>query len=107
MPGVITWIRNTWQRYRGLQGAQSELATFGMALVFALFLLPPIIWLAGRLFLGEYTRDPTGQVTGGPLALWIDFLRGLAEGSPGHWLALLGPYVILIALRVSRRLLKM
>ena len=107
MPGVIIWIRTTWARYRALCGLQRELATLGLALAFALFVLPVFIWLAGHYFLGDYSRDPTGLQSGGPLALWIDFLGGLASGSLGYWLALLGPYVILVALRASRSLLKL
>jgi hypothetical protein len=107
MPGVMTWIRTTWARYRALTGVRRELATLGIALAFALFILPVFIWLAGHYFLGDYARDPSGLRTGGPVALWIDYLGGLASGSLGNWMALLGPYVILMALRASRSLLKM
>jgi hypothetical protein len=51
-------------------------------------------------------RTPSGTPTGGPLALWVDYVRGLASASLGYWTVLLGPYVILLALRISRGLLK-
>lgn len=84
-----------------------ELVTFGLALLFALTILPLAIWVAGDIFLGDYLRDPLdpGQARhGGPFALLVDYARGILAGSPGHWLVLLGPYVLLWAFRVGRRL---
>jgi hypothetical protein len=62
-------------------------------------------WSGYRRLKGS-KRTPSGSPTGGPLALWVDYLRGLGSGSLGYWTVLLGPYVILLALRVSGRLLK-
>lgn len=85
---------------------RQELLTFALSLLFALTVLPVAIWVAGRIFLGDYLRDP-GDPTlarhGGPLALIGDLFRGLGEGSPGHWLVLLGPYLLVVAFRLGRR----
>jgi hypothetical protein len=107
MRAVSNVIRNAWGKYRALSGAQRELALLALALLFALTVLPLVIWIAGRIFMGDYVREPAGGRTGGPLALWIDYVQGIATGSPGHWIVLLGPYVILKALRVCRSVLKM
>lgn len=99
-------IRNAWNRYRSLRGVPRELVTLGLCLAVALFILPLVIWGAGQVFLGDYVRDPSGTPTGGPVALWIDYLRGLAQGSLGYWLVLLGPWLIVLALRGSRWFLR-
>ncbi len=85
---------------------QRELATFGLALLFALTVLPLAIWCAGQVFLGDYLRDPgdTGAARhGGPLALLLDYVRGILDMSPGHWLVLLGPYALVWVFRAVRR----
>jgi hypothetical protein len=106
MPGVSNTIGRAWTGYRRLKGARREIALLGLMLAFSLFILPVLIWFAGKFFLGEYVRTPSGAPTGGPLALWVDYLRGLVSGSLGYWTVLVGPYVILLALRISRGLSK-
>jgi hypothetical protein len=106
MPGVSNSIGRAWFGYRRLRGAKRELAFLGLVLAFSLFVLPVLIWFAGKFSLGEYVRTPSGAPTGGPFALWVDYLRGLGTGSLGYWTVLVGPYVILLALRISRVLLK-
>lgn len=75
-------------------------------LIVALTVLPLAIWGAGQLFLGDYLRDPPNPSgitrTGGPLALLADFVAGIFRGSPGHWLVLLGPWLLLLAFRAGR-----
>jgi hypothetical protein len=105
MPGMSAVIRKSWRRYRSLTGLPRELATLALALAFGLLVLPPLIWLAGHLTLGEYARNYSGKPTGGPFALWGDFFRGLASGSLGYWTALLGPWVLWKWLRISSALL--
>ncbi len=83
-----------------------ELATFGLMLLLALTLLPLAIWMAGQFFLGDYLRDPAGSRSGGPLALLADYIGGVFAGSPGHWLVLLGPYLLLLAFRAGRAMTK-
>jgi len=105
---VSNALARTRRRFRGLSPLKHELVVFALALLFALAILPFVIWLAGRLFLGDYLRDysdsPELARHGGPLALLLDYLRGIAAGSPGHWLVLLGPYVLLCIFRLGRRL---
>lgn len=107
MPPVNKALVGTWRRFHSLTGLQRELVTFALALLFALTVLPLAIWLAGQFFLGDYVRDPAGPGLarhGGPLALVLDYMRGIARGSVGHWLVLLGPYALIWAFRVGRRL---
>lgn len=104
---VMNALRNLWRRYRAQPRPRRELILLGAALLFAITLLPVVIWLVGQHFLGEYVRSPTGAPTGGPLALLIDFLGGVLSGSPGYWLALLGPYLLINALRLGRYVIKM
>jgi hypothetical protein len=92
-------LADYWRRYRALPSVQRELVTFALMLLLALTLLPVAIYIAGQMFLGEYARDPSGTPTGGLGALWIDYLRGIFSGSVGHWLVLLGPWVLLMAAR--------
>ncbi|MEO6367906.1 MAG: hypothetical protein ABIP38_07935 [Steroidobacteraceae bacterium] len=75
-------------------------------LLVALTVLPLAIWCAGKLFLGDYLRDPLGAHTGGPFALLADYVAGILAGSPGHWVVLLGPYLLLMAFRAGRALWK-
>lgn len=104
MSNVLT---SAWRRYRSLPGLQRELVAFGLMLLFALTVLPFATWLAGQIFLGDYLRDP-GEPglarQGGPWALIVDYVGGILAGSPGHWLVLLGPYVLLWAFRLGRYL---
>jgi hypothetical protein len=107
MRAVIARLRRTLQRLRSQPPLRRELLLLTVALLFSLLVLPLLIWVAGRLFLGEYLRDPSGASTGGPWALLADYLTGIVALSPGHWLVLLGPYVLTVAFRAGGRLLKM
>ena len=100
-------LTRAWRGYRRLPFLAQELATFGLALLFALTIVPLAIWLAGRVVLGDYLRDPADAELarhGGPLALFADYVHGLATGSAGYWAVLLGPYVLLLVFRLGRRL---
>lgn len=104
---VITAIRSGLARLRAQPPLRRELIILGVALLFAVLILPSMIWFAGQFFLGDYIRTPAGAPTGGPMALTLDFLRGVGSLSPGYWLVLLGPYLLFAAYRGSRALLKM
>lgn len=106
MRDVIKAIRRGLGRLRSQPPLRRELLVFLAALLFAVLVLPSLIWIAGQVFLGDYIRDPTGAPIGGPLALTVDYLGGVVTLSPGHWLVLLGPYLLLLALRAGRALLK-
>lgn len=108
---MLNALSRAWRRYRSLPLIRRELVTFALALGFALIILPLAIWFAGQVFLGDYLResldpslDPSLAHKGGPLALFVDYLKGVVTGSPGHWLVLLGPYALLWAYRIGRRL---
>jgi hypothetical protein len=107
MRAVIARLRRTLQRFHDQPPLSRELLLLACTLLFALLILPPLIWVAGRLSLGEYLRDPSGAPTGGPLALMIDYMGGILALSPGHWLVLLGPYLLTVAFRAGRALVKM
>ncbi len=106
MRDVIKAIRRGLGRLRSQPPLRRELLVFLAALLFAVLVLPSLIWIAGQVVLGDYIRDPTGAPIGGPLALTVDYLGGVVALSPGHWLVLLGPYLLLLALRAGRALLK-
>jgi hypothetical protein len=103
-------IRKAWRGYRTLPPIRRELVTLGLMLLLALIILPFAIWGAGHVFLGDYLRDPPdpggATRTGGPLALLADYIGGIIAGSPGHWLVLLGPYLLLLAFRAGRAMAK-
>ena len=82
-----------------------ELRALALALLLGVVVLPPVIWVCGHLVIGDYVRDPLTGATGGPLALTLDYLKGLAQGSQVHWLLAAGPYGLFLAWRVLRRLL--
>jgi len=107
MRDVMKAIRRGLGRLRSQPPLRRELVVFLAALLFAVLVLPSLIWIAGQVFLGDYIRDPTGAPIGGPLALTFDYLGGVMALSPGHWLVLLGPYLLLLAVRAGRALLKM
>jgi hypothetical protein len=96
---VSNALAQSWHRYRALPRLPRELATLALMLLVSLTLLPVAIWFAGQVFLGEYIRDPSGAPVGGFGALWLDFLRGILSGSFGYWLAFLGPWLVLMAVR--------
>jgi hypothetical protein len=103
---VSNSIRSAWRGYQGLPPIRRELVTLGFMLIVALTVLPLAIWAAGHLFLGDYLRDPPAATgtprVGGPLALVSDYVGGILAGSPGHWLVLLGPYLLVLAFRGAR-----
>lgn len=76
---------------------QRELLLAGFALLAGLLLIPVLVWLVGRMTLGEYTH-------GGVPAFLADYLRGLARGDLAFWVMLLGPYGFLLLGRLALRL---
>ena len=107
MPTVSNFISRAWLRDRKQSRFGQELSTLALAAVFGLLVLPLMIWVGGQGVLGEYIRDPLTGQTGGPVALWLDYLAALGQGQVGYWLACAGPYLIYVALRLLRGLLKL
>jgi hypothetical protein len=83
------------ERYWAQTGLTFELLTLALALAVGLLILPLLIWIAGRISLGDYTN-------GGPLGLYADYIVGLARGGLSYWVALLGPYGFLLLARAMR-----
>jgi hypothetical protein len=90
-------LRRFWRHYRSAHGAEREILTLALCLATGIFLMPALIWLVGRAALGAYAH-------GGMLALWRDYLHGLATGSSAFWIIALGPYAFVWVLRGGRRL---
>ena len=67
-------------------GMRRELAILAACLAVGLLLVPLAIWITGRATLGVYAN-------GGPFALWLDFMRGLAAGALPYWAVAAGPYL--------------
>ena len=82
-----------------------ELRALALALLLGVAVLPSLIWVCGHLVIGDYVRDPLTGATGGPLALTVDYLKGLAQGSEVNWVLAAGPYALFLAWRLLRRLL--
>jgi hypothetical protein len=93
---VSTTIGKILGRTAGASPLQRELLFAGAALLTGLLLMPILVWIAGRMTLGEYTH-------GGLFALWGDYLRGLASGELAFWIMLLGPYGFLLLGRITAR----
>ncbi|MGC1458760.1 MAG: hypothetical protein WA825_10820 [Steroidobacteraceae bacterium] len=65
-----------------------------IALPVGVLLLPPLIWVVGSRVFGTYAG-------GGTRDLIDHFFRGLAQGQEAFWIVALGPYLALIALRMT------
>ncbi len=70
-----------------------EIAIAIVTLVFGLLGMPFLIWGVGRATLGDYAH-------GGPTALLADDFAGLASGALAFWAVAIGPYVLLLFLRL-------
>ncbi len=106
MPAVANFLSSVLSRYRRSSGLAREAGRLVIGILAGLILLPLAIWIGGQAVLGDYIRNPVTGATGGPGGFWWDYLRALGEGSAGHWIVLLGPYVVYSALRLGNRLLK-
>ncbi len=71
-----------------------ELVWVLIALPVGVLLLPPLIWLVGSRVFGAYAA-------GGTRDLVDHFFRGLGQGQQAFWIVALGPYLVLIALRLT------
>ncbi len=64
-------------------------------LAFGAFALPVLIYLSGIIFLGRYDGASLGRTFGA-------VLLGLGTPSPASWTVVLGPYGLILLLRVLR-----
>jgi len=76
-----------------------ELYFVGGALAVGLILMPILIYLAGSLTLGPYASGGFGSFLG-------DFFGGLFRGWLPVWGVVLGPYALIMLLRLVRLILK-
>ena len=76
-----------------------EFMFLAASLPVGLLLVPLLIWVAGHYTLGSYAH-------GGAWMLFTDYVKGLATGSPIFWAVALGPYLIVLLLRLLRSQLR-
>jgi hypothetical protein len=76
-----------------------EAITFGLTLFVGLFVMPALIFVAGRYTLMVYAN-------GGLFALYGDFFRGLVELRPSCWIVVAGPLVFFNMVRLFRLVLR-
>jgi len=96
---LFSWIGRTRDDYFALSRPKFELVTLGLALLVGLLVMPALIYLAGSLILREYAN-------GGLWALYFDFFKGLFQPRPSCWIVVVGPFVLLSALRIFRLVLR-
>ncbi len=77
-------------------GVRHELLLALGWLAFGAFALPILIYLSGITLLGRYDGASLGRTFG-------TVLLGLGTPSPASWTVVLGPYAMILLLRVLRR----
>ena len=98
-PTLFTWFARARSYYVSLPRPKFEAVTLGLALLFGLLVMPPLIYLAGRYTLNVYAN-------GGVFALFGDFYKGLFELRPSCWIVVAGPFVFLSFFRICRLILR-
>ena len=88
MATLFNWFGRAHAYYFSLPRFKFEAMTLGLAVLFGLLVLPPLIYLPGFYILKPY---PTAACS----ALYLDFFKGLVELRPSCWIALAGPFVFL------------
>jgi len=71
-----------------------ELLWILIGLVVGLLLLPPAVWLLGSRVFGPYAA-------GNARDLVDHFYRGLGQGQQSTWIVALGPYLVIVVLRLT------
>ena len=65
-----------------------------IALPVGVLLLPPLIWLVGSHVFGAYAAGNTRDL--------VDhFFRGLGHGQQAFWIVALGPYAVVLSVRLT------
>lgn len=96
---MFNWFWRARDYYFGLPRFKFEAMTLGLAVLFGLVLMPPLIYVAGHYTLKAYAN-------GGLFTLYFDFVKGLIEPRPSCWLVVAGPLVFLSLVRVFRLILR-
>ena len=99
MATLLNWFARARAYYFSLPRFKFEAMTLGLALLFALLVLPPLIYLPGSYILKPYAN-------GGVFALYLDFFKGLVQLRPSCWIALAGPFAFLSLFRIFRLILR-
>lgn len=99
MATLFNWFVRAHAYYFSLPRFKFEAMTLGLAVLFGLLVLPPLIYLPGYYILKPYQN-------GGVFALYLDFFKGLVELRPSCWIALAGPFVFLSLYRIFRLILR-
>jgi hypothetical protein len=69
-------------------------------------ILPLLVYLGGRILLGDYIRSASDPAPAAPWTFWTDFVAGLGQGTLAHWIVLLGPYITYLLWRMARQSLR-
>jgi hypothetical protein len=96
---LFNWFFRAREWYFALPRFQFEAVTFGLALLFGLLVMPPLIFLAGNIALKAYAN-------GGVFALYLDFFKALFQPRPSAWAVAIGPFVFLCVVRFFRWILR-
>jgi hypothetical protein len=96
---LFTWFGRARDYYFALPRPKFEAMTLGLALLAGLIMMPVLIYIAGIYMLKAYAN-------GGVLALFYDFYKGLVDLRPSCWIVLIGPFVFLSFVRLSRLVLR-
>jgi len=90
--------------FTGRSRVTRELIVFGVALLIGAVAVPFAVWAVGDRILGPYVHGSNPHA--GPLALLGDVLRGLAQGAISDWIVVLGPFAIILFVRLAFALLR-
>jgi len=96
---LFTWFTRARDYYFSQSRPTFEAMTFGLALFVGLFVMPALIYLAGRYTLMPYAN-------GGVFSLYFDFFKGLFEPRPSCWVVVFGPFIFLTLFRVFGLILR-
>lgn len=77
-----------------MQRVKREALLFGVFGGFGLLVLPSLVFMVGQVLLGEYRPGA------GVGEFYADLYGHLAQGSPGAWLLVLGPWLVIQLLRL-------
>jgi hypothetical protein len=83
-----------------------ELIILGIASACGFILMPFLIWLVGNRVLGPYIHGQDAAAGTGPLRLLADYFAGLGHGSVIFWCVAVGPYLLVLVVRLLYRLVR-
>ena len=96
---MLNWLARARDDYFALPRFKFEAMTLGLLVLFGLFVMPALIYLAGVYTLDAYHNGGLG-------ALYADIFRGLFVPRPSCWIVVFGPFVFLSFARIFRLVLR-